>query len=546
MSALVGKEPAMGVKKLAENIVVTSFDPEETMAFSAHINQCLGHDELLRRHLPLDIDSMDLFTKSSDGLIFCKLINLASRDAIDERALNTKEGMNVYQKSENLNLALNAARAIGCQVINIGSQDLIEGRPVLVLGLIWQIIKIQLLSMISLKNYPELVVLFEEGETMSSFLKLHPELILLRWLNYHLKKGGSSRIVNNFTNDLSDSEVYSIVLHRLNSSIPLVTQTNPMDRANQVIANAVRLGTNAFLQPKDICDGNKKLNISFVAQIFNTCHGLLIGEEEITAGYQLPDLSTLEIDDAGDSREERVFRMWINSLNIEGLYVSNLFSDLENGTAMLQVFDKMLPGVINWRRVNKDPPNRFKKVENANYIIELGKQMKFTLINVGPLDIVDGNQKIILAIIWQAMRKYTLSLLEGLATRTSITSITDDHIVHWANSKVADCGRTTLRMRNFRDTNLKDSLFLLELVYAIESRAVNWDLVTQGISSDDQMANAKYVISNARKVGACVFLTPEDIIEVKSKMILTFVASLWIADISREELMRQSDMRAST
>jgi plastin-1 len=44
--------------------------------------------------------------------------------------------------------------------------------------------------------------------------------------------------------------------------------------------------------------------------------------------------------------------------------------------------------------------------------------------------------------------------------------------------------------------------------------------------------NAKYVISCARKVGATVFLTPEDVIEVKAKMILTFVASLWTAELA--------------
>ena len=60
---------------------------------------------------------MDLFTKSHDGLIMCKLINLAQFDAIDERAINIKENLNVYQKTENQNLVLNAAKAIGCQGI---------------------------------------------------------------------------------------------------------------------------------------------------------------------------------------------------------------------------------------------------------------------------------------------------------------------------------------------------------------------------------------------------------------------------------------------
>lgn len=98
------------------------------MAFSSHINQCLGPDPVLARHLPLNVTSNDIFEKTNDGLILCKLINLAVPDTIDERALNKKENLNIYHKTENLNLALNAAKGIGCQVVNIGSQDLIEGR----------------------------------------------------------------------------------------------------------------------------------------------------------------------------------------------------------------------------------------------------------------------------------------------------------------------------------------------------------------------------------------------------------------------------------
>lgn len=40
------------------------------------------------------------------------------------------------------------------------------------------------------------------------------------------------------------------------------------------------------------------------------------------------------------------------------------------------------------------------------------------------------------------------------------------------------------------------------------------------------MLNAKYAISMARKIGCCIFLLWEDIIEVQPKMILTFVGSL--------------------
>ena len=75
-------------------------------------------------------------------------------------------------------------------------------RPILVLGLIWQIIKIQLLSSISLKNYPELVLLLQDGESMGTLLKLSTEDILIRWVNYHMARARSPRRITNFGKDI--------------------------------------------------------------------------------------------------------------------------------------------------------------------------------------------------------------------------------------------------------------------------------------------------------------------------------------------------------
>lgn len=60
---------------------------------------------------------------------------------MDERAIN-KGKLNTFTMHENQTLAINSASSIGCSVVNIGPQDLIEGRPHLVLGLLWQIIKV--------------------------------------------------------------------------------------------------------------------------------------------------------------------------------------------------------------------------------------------------------------------------------------------------------------------------------------------------------------------------------------------------------------------
>lgn len=38
-----------------------------------------------------------------------------------------------------------------------------------------------------------------------------------------------------------------------------------------------------------------------------------------------------------------------------------------------QVMDRIQSGVVVWKRVNMTPKNRYKKVENGNYVIDIAK-----------------------------------------------------------------------------------------------------------------------------------------------------------------------------
>lgn len=158
----------------------------------------------------------------TDGLILCKLINDAVPDTIDERVLNKGKGgkpPNAFQMTENNNIVITSSKAIGCSVVNIGPQDLIDGREHLILGLIWQIIRRGLLSKVDLKNHPELYRLLDEGETLEEFLRLPPDQILLRWFNYHLKAAKWERRVHNFSKDVSDGENYAVLLSQLKPDV---------------------------------------------------------------------------------------------------------------------------------------------------------------------------------------------------------------------------------------------------------------------------------------------------------------------------------------
>ncbi|EEY59944.1 fimbrin-like protein [Phytophthora infestans T30-4] len=505
-----------------------SYSEEETAAFTEHINNTLQADSDVASLMPISMDA-GLFRAVCDGVLLCKLLNRAVPETIDERALNVVKRareLNVYQKTENQNLCINAAKSIGCSVVNIGPDDLIEGKPILVLGLVWQIIKIQLTSSINLKNHPELMRLLLDGETLEAFMKLPPDQILLRWMNYHLQAAGHRKKVTNFSSDVQDATAYSVLLHHIAPQhCDVCAESVPEERAAHVIQNVRRLQVETFIKPRDITSGNPKLNMSFVAQLFNTCPALDVVEEEVK------QLEEILYDDVGDTREERVFRLWINSLAIDDVYVNHLYSDLSDGMKLLKVLDKIQKGLVSWNKVNLVAPNKFKQVENCNYCVVLGKQLKFSLVNVGGADIFEGAKKMILSIVWQSMRYQQLKILSKLAAGRG--EITDKDIIGWANNKVQQSGRAKGNIVAFRDPTLSDGLYLLDLVHAVEPRAVNWDMVSQDKTDDAKASNAKYAISCAQKIGATVFLTYEDIVEVKPKMMMTFVASLMLVDHQR-------------
>jgi plastin-1 len=42
--------------------------------------------------------------------------------------------------------------------------------------------------------------------------------------------------------------------------------------------------------------------------------------------------------------------MWINSLNIENVYINNLFTDCRDGVNLIKVIDRVRPGLVIWKR----------------------------------------------------------------------------------------------------------------------------------------------------------------------------------------------------
>lgn len=271
------------------------------------------------------------------------------------------------------------------------------------------------------------------------------------------------------------------------------------------------------MTPTSLLSGNPRLNLAFVANLFNNHPGLEPLDEQ-----EAKDYGVVEDFDAEGEREARVFTLWLNSLGVEPA-VFNLFQNLRDGLVILQAFDKILPGSVVWRRVNKPKagavevqpqtyinengeeeeveigvtPNqsnlsRFKQVENCNYVTDLGKQNGMHLVGVQGADIVDGQRTLVLGLVWQLMRYvprppsldsalnllvYSMSITKTLSQAAKGRPIGDQDILKWANATVQKGKPGARPIRSFKDPSLTTGIYLLDLLEALRPGIVDPNLI---------------------------------------------------------------------
>uniref|UniRef100_A0A8C1ZF24 Lymphocyte cytosolic protein 1 (L-plastin) n=1 Tax=Cyprinus carpio TaxID=7962 RepID=A0A8C1ZF24_CYPCA len=454
-----------------------SYSEEEKVAFVNWVNKALEKDPDCQHVLPMDPSSNDLFTAVGDGIVlwYCS-------------AKTPSHSIRPYFTHQ---------------------------------------------THVSLQHRSTLIALLRDGESLEDLVKLSPEELLLRWANYHLEEAGCPKI-NNFSSDIKDSKAYYNILNQVAPKgdeegippIPIdmsgIREKEDLTRAECMLEQADRLGCRQFVTATDVVRGNPKLNLAYVANLFNKYPALKKPENQDI------DWSSIE----GETREERTFRNWMNSLGVNPR-VNHLYVDLADALVIFQLYEKIkVP--VDWDKVNKPPYTKLgsnmKKLENCNYAVELGKkEAKFSLVGIAGQDLNEGNRTLTLALLWQLMRRYTLNILEDLGDGQKVN---DDTIVTWVNDALTQAGKGTIS--GFKDGSISSSMPVLDLIDAIQPGSIRYDLLkTEDLTDEEKLNNAKYAISMARKIGARVYALPEDLVEVKPKMVMTVFACLMARGMRR-------------
>ncbi|PRP88123.1 kinesin-like protein [Planoprotostelium fungivorum] len=475
-------------------------------------------------HVVKTLSEIDVKDAASDGVILCKFVNRVAPGILDERVVNT-EPQTPEEVVENINLCLNSAMYLGCDIQDVTIEDIVGGDEKKLLLVVTELERVSQLNKVNVKEQRSLLKLRLDGEELEEFINLTPEQLLIRWMNYHLFNAGHENPFTNFSEDVKDSVKYILVLNQIASQCGLegLGEANTTKRAQIMLSNADKLGCRKYITVEDIVSGNPQKNQMFITNLYLQYPDIEDYANSSSASGLEKSEELLELMESkdGELQEERAIRVWVNSLDL-GYPIPHLSTKIEDGILLLQVLDKVYgKPLVNWKKVNQKPVGIYKKIENCNYAVDLGRELNFSLVGVAGKDFVDKSTKFALAFLSQAMQYHFLRKLQQFGGK----EITEADMVRWVNEKVKKAGKTK-SIKGFRDATMKDGLFLIDLLDAIHPGSVNYNLVSKADNEDGHTKNTKYVISVARKLGCHIFLTWEDIVQVQQKKILYLVAEL--------------------
>ncbi|XP_047474159.1 filamin-C-like [Penaeus chinensis] len=131
--------------------------------------------------------------------------------------------------------------------------------------------------------------------------------------------------------------------------------------------------------------------------------------------------------------QHHTFRNWVNvQLRDTGLKVDNLSEDLRDGLALVTLVE-----VLQKRRLRKVKRvmNQHQALENVTTALNAIAEDGIKLVNIGNVDIVNGNLKLILGLIWSLIMHYQIGQSKFPPKKLMLT---------WLRAVLPDC-----RIQNF-------------------------------------------------------------------------------------------------
>ncbi|GAW06497.1 actinin-like protein [Lentinula edodes] len=224
--------------------------------------------------------------------------------------------------------------------------------------------------------------------------------------------------------------------------------------------------------------------------------------------------------------QERTFCKWLNTKLESNGYpaMTSLVKDLSDGVKLIQLMEIM--GDVSLGRYNKTPRMRVQKAENVNKALEFITSRGVKLTNIGPEDIIDGNLKLILGMIWTLILRFTIADIseEGLSAK--------EGLLLWCQRKTEPYKEVDVQ--DF-STSWSDGLALCALIHCHRPDLLDYDK----LDKTDRHGNTRLAFQIAAEhLNIPQLLEVEDLCDTRhpdERSVMTYIASFFHAFSSMDQ-----------
>ncbi|XP_076013659.1 spectrin beta chain, erythrocytic [Genypterus blacodes] len=227
--------------------------------------------------------------------------------------------------------------------------------------------------------------------------------------------------------------------------------------------------------------------------------------------------------DEREAVQKKTFTKWVNSiLSRVGCRISDLYLDLRDGRMLIKLLE-----VLSGERLPKPTKGRMRIhcLENVDKALQFLKEQRVHLENMGSHDIVDGNHRLILGLIWTIILRFQIQdiIVETGQADQKQTRSAKDALLLWCQMKTA--GYPNVNITNFT-TSWKDGMAFNALIHKHRPDLVDYSTLKRS-NPTHNLQNAFNVAE--QRLGVTKLLDPEDVFTENpdEKSIITYVVAFY-------------------
>nr|KAF6302420.1 actinin alpha 2 [Pipistrellus kuhlii] len=234
----------------------------------------------------------------------------------------------------------------------------------------------------------------------------------------------------------------------------------------------------------------------------------------------------LLLDPAWEKQQRKTFTAWCNShLRKAGTQIENIEEDFRNGLKLMLLLE-----VISGERLPKPDRGkmRFHKIANVNKALDYIASKGVKLVSIGAEEIVDGNVKMTLGMIWTIILRFAIQDISVEETSAK------EGLLLWCQRKTAPY--RNVNIQNFH-TSWKDGLGLCALIHRHRPDLIDYSK----LNKDDPVGNINLAMEIAEKhLDIPKMLDAEDVVDTArpdERALMTYVSCFYHAFAGAQKLL---------